>query len=261
MSLVYFITSLPKLNLGQPAPISREDFVASARKHLTGEARKDFELTLLVEEVERTTGILYEEMIERGEVGTGKLGGLIRQGLNAAKRRESEVPEWVLKARPYHLLMRQWYRSVYNEAQSPFLREWTRFSLNLDEVTAGLLCKMEGMSADDFLRHMEGGFDSSWRVMVAHYDDADLGVGKRFAWYSQVKEALSLDDPEEMEKRLNRIRWKAIDACLGTDLFSMDTVLAYYFRLRILEREASWDVEKGSKILDEILAHTPGGSA
>ncbi len=119
----------------------------------------------------------------------------------------------------------------------PFLKQYARMSLNLGETLTGLLCKQEGLTFDRLRAHMKGGFDSTWRVILDHYDSPDLGLSKRLSFFNEVAELVGLDDFMEMERRLNRLRWKLIESCTGVEVFSIDMVLAWFLKLRILERK------------------------
>ncbi len=250
-ALVYLVTRLPELKLGVRPPISRESFIHMARSHLEGQARRDLELALRVEDVEQVTRKRNLSLL--GMSGAGTNTAEIPHRQQRLVDDSGGHPDWFPRARPHHLLMRLWYQNLYQNARSSFLRAWARADLNLTEAIAGLLCKQAGMSAESFMIHMEGGFDSSWRVIVKHYESDGIGLANRFSWYETLAEALQLEDFGEMERQVNRIRWQVIEACSGIDLFSVDTVLAYYFKLRIAEREGSWDEGKGAEILREIL--------
>ena len=78
---------------------------------------------------------------------------------------------------------------------------------------------------------------------------------KRFSWYSKVKKYLYNSDFLFVEKELNNIKLKEIDNIAISDIFSIDTIIAYYFKLRIIERENSFVYENGNKILDQILCN------
>jgi len=51
--------------------------------------------------------------------------------------------------------------------------------------------------------------------------------------------------PIEGETVIDKARWDAIDSLQGTDYFDRNTIFAYMLKLLILERQASFNVEKG----------------
>lgn len=256
MSLVYLVTSLPRLHYGEAAPLSREELVKRARVALDGGAREELERALLIEEIEETCRLMSEAQRENPALPSGELTGILR-----TKRRPSpgalpaaDLPDWVMMPLEPHVLYRRWFHMLYERATSDFLKGYARFSVDLKETLTALLAVRESMPRAQFLKQMEGHFDSTAEVLVKRFDGGDLGIEKRHAWFPAVKAALGMDDLVEMEKALNRLRWDEYQRLQGLELFSIDTVLMIYFQLRILEREASWDRVEGERLLEAALA-------
>jgi len=60
----------------------------------------------------------------------------------------------------------------------------------------------------------------------------------------------------EAEKMLMRLQWQRLDEITAQNLFSLDVILAYGVKLKILERLAAFRTEDGSKMLEEIAAQS-----
>lgn len=285
MSLVYLITSLPLMRPGTPPPLPREELVKKARAALEGADREELELALLLEEIEETCRLMAEAhaSVPGGDVSSSELTTILR-----TKRRPtpggptpSELPDWVMMPLPQHVLHRRWHHVLYERATSGFLKGYAQFSVDLQEVLTALLARREHMPKEQFLAQMEGHFDSTAEVLVRKAGDEELGVEKRHAWFPRVKAALELgsgatrdggapasgfarggegaaleghSDLVEMERALDRLRWEEYERMRGLDPFSIDTLLVFYFQLRILEREASWDAAEGERRLEAALA-------
>jgi hypothetical protein len=54
-----------------------------------------------------------------------------------------------------------------------------------------------------------------------------------------------MEDPLQAENFLDEKRWKALEGFLGMQYFGADAVFAYYIKLLLLARRASFDMEKG----------------
>lgn len=255
MFLVYLVTSLPLLRLGEPPPLTKEEFQRRARAHLTGPEREEFERLMLLEELEETVRLMSEAKAENPLVSSDELTGIVRtrRRQTADGPRPEELPDWVTMALPEHVLYRRFFQHLYERAQSPFLKEWARFSVDLKETLTGLLSARAGLQRAQSLEKMEGRFDSTSSIIVTRYDVPDLGISQRFSWYPRVQAALELDDLMAMERELDRLHWETIEALKGTDLFTIDYVLATYLQLRILVREASWNQARGEEILERLL--------
>lgn len=257
MSLVYLITSLPLMRPGTPPPLSRAELVRKARAALEGDDRGELELALLLEEIEETCRLMAEA---GDDVSSSELTTILR-----TKRRRTpdgplpaELPDWVMMPLPQHVLHRRWHHVLYERATSDFLKGFAQFNVDLQETLTALLARRERMPKEQFLQQMEGHFDSTAEVLVRKAGDEELGVEKRHAWFPRVKAALELDDLVEMERALDRLRWEEYERLRGLDPFSIDAVFAFYFQLRILEREASWDPAEGERRLDAALALPQG---
>jgi hypothetical protein len=60
-----------------------------------------------------------------------------------------------------------------------------------------------------------------------------------------AKTAFEMDNPLEAELYLDKGRWDAIEALVGTEYFSADVVFAYFLKLLLIERRSSFKVEEG----------------
>jgi hypothetical protein len=267
MSLVYFITSLPHLSAhdlgdGRPVPIDRRTFARRAREVLEGRAREQFELLMLLEEVDETSRVIAQTTAEDPEVSAGTLTTRLRttrERWDLAPPLDT-LPDWVLLPLPRHVQLRRCYQHYYDHG-GRFLRGWARFAVDLEEVMSALVMQQEHLSADHLAAQMEGRFDSSSAVIARHHHQPDLGLGRRFPWMPIVVEALAHPDRGTGERMLDRLRLSQLDALMGTELFSVETVLGSYLRLTLLERHASWDADVGAERLASLLAHATGTSA
>ncbi len=69
-----------------------------------------------------------------------------------------------------------------------------------------------------------------------------------------VTEAMSLGNPLEREKALDRCRWRALDEYVSADRFGFGAILAYAVRLRILDRRKGLTDEAGMERVESFLA-------
>jgi hypothetical protein len=255
MSLIYLITRLPKLQLGEPPPITRAELIRRARSALEGSDLVEFERVAMLEEVEETVRALNraEELKASGQ--PVELAPFVRteRSRTALDRAARDLPEWVLEPAPQHLLLRRYWQHLIVESKSDFARDYANFTVDVEEASTALCCQREALSRADFLEQMSGRFDLSSRVIIDHYDDADLGIGGRFAWWPRLMAAFNERDRLEAERAIDRLRFETIERIKGIATFSIDVVLASYFQLRIIERESSWDYEQGVSTLNQIL--------
>jgi len=72
-----------------------------------------------------------------------------------------------------------------------------------------------------------------------------------------VAEAFSRDNPLERELQLDKLRWHHIEKLAGFDPFAGRAILAYALKLRLAERWAAFDSEKGEQNVDRIVNQEP----
>lgn len=255
MSLVYLVTSLPRLRRGAPPPLTRAELVRRCRADLEGRDREEFELLLQVESVEETVRLTL----------AAQLAGLDAEATVASvvnDRRDGvpldQLQPWILRPGPQHELLRRHYHEVTERARTPFLRSWAHFRVDVGEVVTAVLCRQEGRSREEFLVQMQGSFDASAPRIIANWEDPLLGVGHRFDWVSKVIDALGDEDLIAMSRTFDDVLWEHIDALAPAETFCVETVLAFYLQLRIVERQAQWSAEKGAQVLDRLLAAASG---
>jgi hypothetical protein len=69
-----------------------------------------------------------------------------------------------------------------------------------------------------------------------------------------AREAFGQDSPLDGENILNRARWHYIDELEAGHHFDVEKLVAYFLKLQILERKASFRKDEGSEKLESILA-------
>lgn len=258
MDLVYLITRLPRLERGAPAPIATAEFVRRCRETLQGRDRAELELLIQVESVEETARLTLQ-----GQLADAPEAEIIRAIVS--DRRDGvapdQLPEWLRRPAPQHVLMRRHYFEVTTHARTSFLRSWANFRVDIGEVITAVLCRFEGMSRDAFLYQMQGSFDASAPLIIRNWDDPFLGLANRFPWIARVVGALGEDDLVAMSRTLDAVLWEKVESLASHELFSVETLLETYIKLRILQREASWDATAGKAVLDRILAESANSTA
>ena len=72
-----------------------------------------------------------------------------------------------------------------------------------------------------------------------------------------VADAFSAQNPLEKEFAIDKIRCEIYEEVKGLDPFSPNVILAYAAKLRIAERWAAFDRNKGQKVADTIINKNP----
>jgi hypothetical protein len=86
------------------------------------------------------------------------------------------------------------------------------------------------------------------RDVKTHAVDSTGAVGPQ----PIAREAFSQESPLQAEDTLNRARWSYLDELESGHYFDIDKILVYALRLRILERKALFDEQKGRDMFDKV---------
>lgn len=68
-----------------------------------------------------------------------------------------------------------------------------------------------------------------------------------------VEEAFARPTPVERELELDRFRWQVLEELAGRALFSIEAVLAYALRLRLVERWSRLEAEPGRRVVEAFV--------
>jgi hypothetical protein len=68
-----------------------------------------------------------------------------------------------------------------------------------------------------------------------------------------VTDAFALTDPLQRELAIDRFRWDQLGSLAGFDMFSLESILAYGLRLKIVERWAALSEERGRTRAEDLI--------
>ncbi len=221
MSLSYFITSLPRLQRNQCLPITSEMFIKRLEYSIDCSVEIDLQLLLLLDHI------------------------------NNQIRKKTLL----INNKLFHLIMRKFQYKVIHTAKSEFFKNFISFLVNLHEVIAVILAKEHRMNKKTYVYQLNGRFDSCSQKIMHFYDSEGAGISKRFSWYSKLKATILQNDFLLIEKYINTMKLNAMNRLLHNNLFSIDYIIFYYFKIIIFEREMIFNYNEGKKILDLILSY------
>jgi len=86
---------------------------------------------------------------------------------------------------------------------------------------------------------------------IREHDEFDTSIEKN------VSDAYTRDTPRDREIAIDRFRWTQAESLSGYDAFSIDAILAYAVKLKLVERWANLDEEAGRNTADDLVAQAP----
>jgi len=220
--LIYLITSLPKLYIGKTPKITKSKFIKHVYLHIPQNMLFDFNMLIDMDKQKK----VYDKQI------TLELKN-----------------KYISYARILLL-------NILKKTKNIFLKNWISFSIKLQEIITGLLCKKNQLKKNEARRHFENHFDPISKYILNHYNSIDLSLSKRFLWFSKLFKIIKNNDLEKIEITIDSIKLHMINYLKHHSIFHVDTLLTYYLELSILERQANFDNSQGNikiqKILDSI---------
>jgi hypothetical protein len=148
------------------------------------------------------------------------------------------------------------YNHYCRNLDNEFVRHWHRFDQNLNNLIIYLNCHHFGIPAEDqiigdyheaeYLRQISrdqldiSDWDPLFRDALAHYDEKDIAL---------------------REYLLDQLRWKYIDELVQPYHFTIEVLLAYVLKLKIVDRNTQCTVAAGKIQFEELLQELIAGTS
>lgn len=151
-----------------------------------------------------------------------------------------------------------WLYYEYMAAQpNTFIREWFAFDLDLRNVLAGINCRRleedQGKGGSQFSREQSIICRNDVSEMVLKSNAPDFSLSSRFTWVEKLM-SFSQDAVVEYEKSIDLLRWDMLDELTTFSYFQIETLLAFYIKLCMVERWQRLEPDTGKETLDKLLA-------
>ncbi|MEW5722821.1 MAG: DUF2764 family protein [Thermodesulfobacteriota bacterium] len=156
--------------------------------------------------------------------------------------RSVESEAWGPKA--VDLLYSAYYRHVLSTSRNRFLKEYIQLEWDVRNVMAALRARRKGLDPG---AHVSGEGDLVAGLSLSRAEDFGLAV--HHPW---VESLVSATDPHAISEALENILWDYLDDVLGYNAFSLEAVLAYSLKLRILERRLAQSRERGLALVHRL---------
>lgn len=261
----YLISGLPNISPEDKKPwISIPEFRSYLEEHLHQE---DFaQARLLFLKVDHRNVIKY---LEAGETEPGNAGNFTvddfsdRDSLQAEAApspgsvppymaevllKYGDVKEAINKSQISHELENGYYTHIMSFG-CPFLKRFTEFDYNLNNLLAFVKAGQHRIDQQKFI----SGHSS-------HAQHLQNNAGKNtvkdpdFDYFDEIIALTGNPSFAEEEKRVDLLRWNAIDEMILFRNFTVDRVLGYLLQMLIIERWSSLHKHSGEKKLRNMLS-------
>ena len=161
---------------------------------------------------------------------------------NPSKQRSSNKVDIINELYTY-------YNNYCRNLDNDFVRIWHRFDQNLNNLIIYLNCHQFGISPAG---QIIGDYYEADYLRQVSYDQLDISD-----WNIIFKDVLSHYDQKDIALReylLDQFRWKYIDELVQPYHFSIEVLLAYVLKLKIVDRNTQCTVAKGKVQFDALLS-------
>ncbi|HOH47350.1 MAG TPA: DUF2764 family protein [Candidatus Cloacimonadota bacterium] len=272
MQYYYFICGLPVITIDDAKlPFSLEDFRQDAKDHLSAKDLKLMELVHLPDELERLLKLVYkldippeslsvypegwwEQYIElhRQKLGNpqlklskcfGKLPDFISLELSQLLSSE-ELPDYYQADQKLLNACFKWLKDVPNK----FLKQWFDHEAQIRNI----LMAINGRAhSHEYARYLIG--EGELVDKLSRSNSADFGLSKQSELFDELYRAYEQNNILYREKAYDVIRWKWVDNHTFFEYFSIDKILGYYCKLKLLARWASFETNAGKESFHDAL--------
>lgn len=131
------------------------------------------------------------------------------------------------------------YREFVARAHQPGLRQYVDFRLGQRTAVAALRLRRRGLD--------EAPDPTTWAIgpltrrIASHWTAEDLGLRYVFPWIESARAALEDGNAVEFERVLMHASWQHLSALEDTAPFGFEAVVAFTFKLDIIQRWLSFD--------------------
>lgn len=273
-----------KLEVGKKPPFGPSEYVEILRGQVTERDRRLLDLLLYEEDNRALIALIYDRPIPEPRLpyvlGLDSLrrllsaaeSGMITSEMIGVEQQfdRSEYPSYLIDfmyeyrhdqeiQRPAEhfyedILSNYYYRYVMDRGDT-FVRTWVRFERAIRLVLAAITIKRHDLDAR---RLIVGDSDLVQLLRSGNWHDITfLEEGEVVSQVLRIAEETDLSTREHM---IDKLKWDYLDNLTFADTFSIDTMLAYLLKLRMLDRWSSLDPQVGKARFREIVDKLNGES-
>lgn len=266
-----------KLEVGKKPPFAPAEYVEILSEQATKRDKALLDLLRYEEDNRALIALIYDRPIPEPELpyvlGIEKLKQLLKAAENGMITSRmigeeqqfdpSEYPSYMIDfmyeyrhdqeiQRPAEhfyedILSNYYYRYVMDKGDT-FVRTWVRFERAIRLVLAAITIKRHDLDA----RKLIVG-DSDLVELLRSGNWHDITFLEEGEVVSQVLRIAEEKDLSTREHMIDKLKWEYLDNLTFADTFSIDTMLAYLLKLRMLDRWSSLDPQVGKARFREIV--------
>lgn len=184
-------------------------------------------------------------LVQGGSSGGGRTSAdaVLSEIRERLSEKDNSVLDFVLPALDGSGLDADFYLKA-RASKSKFISEYFDFDLNMRNTKVAWLNKMLGRDADQDILTFPVDEDA-----IPGYEEEKEG----FEELDEVNAVLNGGDLLARERGLDDISWRKVDEIVLYDLFSLDVILAFLVKLKIIDRWEKLDPDTGRELFRKLV--------
>lgn len=161
-------------------------------------------------------------------------------------------PDELRKSYPLHLedKLAEYYYMYALQCSNNFVKEWSRFNLNIKNVFAAYTSRKLNWNPADYVVG-----DSEIERKLKTSTSANFGLSEdEIEYIPQLLSILNETDITRRERMIDVLRWNWLDNQTFDKVFDIEAILCYYLQLRIVERWTDLNEQTGEETFRSIVA-------
>jgi len=140
-----------------------------------------------------------------------------------------------------------YYNFLLKKTYNRFLKQWSELNMNLRNILTALSARRLGMEYDYLV------VGSNEVATFLRTSQHPAGVAEFIDYYEKMREIDEIQDLLDKEQEIDLFLWKWIDDYTFFNYFDVEKIMAYLFKLQIIERWKKLNPEKGNEIFRNMV--------
>ena len=257
----YLVAGLPDIILDQKKlTFGTEEFKNELKYHLHPDDYHLVELLFLPADNNNLLNLLLKRARPFDESGkytrdeleaeikdTSVTPGYMQKFINAFK---SEMP--VFEQLSWEDQLTWLYYDHVKNCGNGFLRDWFEFDLNIKNIVAGMTIRKHKLKGEYLIG------DNPVVQAVNKSSLRDFGLGNDVEYMEKLISIQDTGNLLERERAMDMLRWDFIDNLNTFNYFTIEVLLGYVIKIRMVQRWLEMDVETGKKMFRKLIDDLEG---
>lgn len=252
----YFVTSLKDVSIEMPKiPFSLQSFVEEASIHLVPADRRCLNALLYRFDNENLIKLLNKKdtfnslgHFSKAELQEqiffpSKLPSYMKTFLSRVKNEEREYPQYSYED-TLNILYYRYLKSISNR----FIRDYVLFDLEMKNVLTAFNCQKYALPPENNILLL----NEDSQKLIQNNRTPGFGLLHDIAWLQDVLNISQISVPSERERKLDVFRFNIANRIWENEDFNINSILAYFVMLSIIDRWTPLTAEIGTPVFNGI---------